>query len=182
VLGIETLRNKFSRYEARRKLLQSYDLFLCDESLSLVLRKFLGKNFFKSKKYPIPIKMSSNLCENVAKARDATYLYISQGSTLNVRIAHSSMDDKNICENIFLSLDKIVDKIPGKWKNIKSLGLKTKNSMCLPFYNNILTISFDKEEINEEKKDQDNIDEEKDQDNIDEEKDQDNIDEENIDE
>jgi len=93
---------------------------------------------------------------------------------------------KNICENIFLSLDKIVDKIPGKWKNIKSLGLKTKNSMCLPFYNNILTISFDKDEINEEKKDQDNIDEEKDQDNIDEEKDQDNIDEEkdqdNIDE
>jgi len=102
VLGIETLRNKFSRYEARRKLLQSYDLFLCDESLSLVLRKFLGKNFFfKSKKYPIPIKMSSNLCENVAKARDATYLYISQGSTLNVRIAHSSMDDKKYMRKYF---------------------------------------------------------------------------------
>jgi ribosome biogenesis protein UTP30 len=136
VMGVETLRNKYSRYEARRKLLQSYDLFLCDDSLSLVLRRFLGKNFFKSKRYPIPIRMTGNLCENVVKARDSTYLYISQGSTLNVRIGYTSMDANAVCENVMTSLQKIVAKIPGQWENIKTLSLKTKNSISIPFYTN----------------------------------------------
>jgi len=138
VLGIESLKNKYSRYEARRKLLNSYDIFLCDEALSLSLRRYLGKSFFKSKKYPIPIRISSNLCENVARARDSTYLHIGTGSSLNVRIANTEMEEKIIHENIMLSIDQIVRNIPGKWKNIKSLGLRTKDSVCLPFYNNVL--------------------------------------------
>jgi len=138
VLGIESLKNKYSRYEARRKLLNSYDLFLCDEALSLALRRYLGKGFFKSKKYPIPIRISSNLCENVARARDSTYLHVGTGSSINIRIANTDMDEKKIHENIMLSIDQIVGGIPGKWKNIKSLGLRSKDSVCLPFYNNVV--------------------------------------------
>jgi ribosome biogenesis protein UTP30 len=137
VLGIESLRNKYDRHEARRKLLQSYDLFLCDDTLSLVLRRLLGKKFLNAKRFPLPIKFTDSLASSIVRARDSTYMYISTGSCVNVKIAKTSMSEKEICENITFSIEKIISKIPGQFKNIKSIHIKTKDSVSLPIYNNV---------------------------------------------
>jgi len=157
VLGIGSLRNKYQRYEARRKLLQSYDLFICDENISLVLRRFLGKNFFNTKRYPIPIRLNSKLAENVARARDSTFISWGKGSCINVRIGKSNMTEKELCQNIIEGVNQIVSHVPGGWQNIKSLHIKTKNSVSLPFYNSVpipseeVTTGEEKTENNESK-------------------------------
>lgn len=51
VIDIEHLRTKYKEYEARRKLLGSYDLFICDARILLLLPGLLGKTFIKAKKY-----------------------------------------------------------------------------------------------------------------------------------
>jgi len=141
VVGIESLRNKYHQYEARRKLLQSYDLFLCDENISLVLNRLLGKTFINTKRFPRPIRIKkTTLAQNVARARDSTYLYLTSGSCVNVKIAKTSMDVKEISENILSSLDQIVKNIPGEWENIQSLNIKTNDSMAIPFYNNLKNV------------------------------------------
>jgi len=155
ILSIESLRNKYDRYEARRKLAQSYDLFMCDENISLVLRRLLGKKFFQTKKFPLPIKLNSNLAKQIALARDSTFFYLNKASCLNVKIGRTDMEANQISENINTSIQKIVTHIPGQWKNIKSLNLKTSDSISIPIYNNLPTLEVNEnkeKDIEEEKK------------------------------
>lgn len=80
-MGIQKLRDDFGQFEARRKLLNSYDIFLCDDRVSLLLPRLLGKPFIKSKRVPVPIRVGkSNLAQQVARARDSTYLFIPSGT------------------------------------------------------------------------------------------------------
>eukprot|EP01130_Rhizamoeba_saxonica_P006850 TRINITY_DN2744_c0_g1_i2.p1 TRINITY_DN2744_c0_g1~~TRINITY_DN2744_c0_g1_i2.p1 ORF type:complete len:147 (-),score=38.75 TRINITY_DN2744_c0_g1_i2:64-504(-) len=137
-MSLKTLREKHGRFEQKRNLSKSYDMFLCDDSIQLVLPRLLGKAFTKSKKYPIPIKVNQeNLTRNVIKARDSTYLYLSSGDCLNVKVALTSMDEEQICENIIEAVGAIAKFIPRKWKNIKSLSIKTDESIALPIYNRL---------------------------------------------
>ena len=54
-----------------------------------------------------------------------------------VKIARSVFTKNQIVENIMSSIEKIVDKIPRKWKNVQSIVLKTTNSTALPIYNSL---------------------------------------------
>lgn len=47
VVGVDTLRNDYRVYEARRKLAASYDLFLADSRVIPCLPKLLGNPFMK---------------------------------------------------------------------------------------------------------------------------------------
>eukprot|EP01129_Flabellula_baltica_P000173 TRINITY_DN1020_c0_g1_i1.p1 TRINITY_DN1020_c0_g1~~TRINITY_DN1020_c0_g1_i1.p1 ORF type:complete len:443 (+),score=137.90 TRINITY_DN1020_c0_g1_i1:58-1329(+) len=135
IIGIKSLREKYSRFEARKKLADSYDIFLCDENISMVLPKLLGKIFFQDKKYPAPIKINSYLPERIERAVSSTQLHISQGPCLNVRIGNTEMTAKELSENIIMSINQIATRLPdGKWNNIRSLALKLPKSTSLPFY------------------------------------------------
>lgn len=46
-MTVSKLRSNFKQFEARRKLKASYDLFLMQDGLDLVLPGLLGKVFYK---------------------------------------------------------------------------------------------------------------------------------------
>jgi hypothetical protein len=50
VITILDLKTKYKAYEARRKLAASYDLFLCDDRVTHLLPKIIGKSFIASGK------------------------------------------------------------------------------------------------------------------------------------
>jgi len=157
ILQPSDLREKYCQYESRRKLLASYDLFLCDERLSLVLRRLLGKTFLNQNKFPIPICLRPNHgtkkqlspAKTIAIARDSTYLYIPQGTCINVRVAKTLQPSKEVRQNILRSINAIVKHIPNGWKNIQELCVKTSTSVALPFFVNLPTFG---ENLFEEKK------------------------------
>jgi len=101
------------------------------------LEDFWEKNFFNTKRYPIPVRLNSKLAENVARVRDCTFMVWGKGSCINVRIGKSNMTEKELCHNIIEGVNQIVTHIPGGWENIKSLNIKTKNSVSLPFFNSV---------------------------------------------
>ena len=47
------------------------------------------------------------------------------------------MDPKHLTENIVAIVDKVAERIPRKWANIRSVSIKTTNSVALPFYNKV---------------------------------------------
>jgi len=134
VLGISKLRSKFESHEAKRQLCNSYDLFLADERVLPSLPKLLGKTFFKKKKQPVPVKLTGkDWAPHIKKACDATYLFLG-GSSINVRVAKSSQTEKECVENIMAALEGAVELLPGKFNGLKSLYLKTAQSVALPIY------------------------------------------------
>ena len=70
----------------------------------------------------------------VRKACEATYLYMAGGSSLSIRVARSSQEEKECVENVMAVLESAVEKLPGKWKGIKSLYMKTAESVSLPIW------------------------------------------------
>jgi ribosome biogenesis protein UTP30 len=58
VLTLSSLRKKYGAYASRRELLRQFDMFLADDRIIPMLAKLLGKNFFKAKKQPVPLKIT----------------------------------------------------------------------------------------------------------------------------
>ena len=83
VLDITALKDKYRSFESRRKLRDSYDVFLCDERVLPQLPALLGKTFFDVKKFPIPVELKSTTFNNhVEKALTALHMYIPSGDSM----------------------------------------------------------------------------------------------------
>lgn len=135
VIGLSKLKTKYESHESKRQLCNSYDLFVADERVLPSLPKLLGKTFFKKKKQPVPVKLTGkDWGAQIRKACEATYLVLSSGSSLNIRVAKSSQTTKECVENVLAALEGAVERVPGKWGGLKSLYLKTAESVALPIY------------------------------------------------
>eukprot|EP01089_Gocevia_fonbrunei_P002380 TRINITY_DN12353_c0_g1_i4.p1 TRINITY_DN12353_c0_g1~~TRINITY_DN12353_c0_g1_i4.p1 ORF type:complete len:255 (-),score=52.62 TRINITY_DN12353_c0_g1_i4:22-786(-) len=139
VIPLNKLKKNYKEYESRRKLLGSYDLFLVDDRIMHLMAKFLGKVFFKLKRQPIPVKLTSttNIANQIFQARDSTYFYLSTGTCLVVKVATSDFTNEQIVENVTAAINGLATKLPGKWGNIQAIHLKTPKGVALPFYNSL---------------------------------------------
>lgn len=141
VMGVNKLRTEWSQYEARRKLLNTYDLFICDDAISLVLTRFLGKEFITTKKFPLGVKMGPghNIGTQILKARDSAAFYLTTGTVQSIPIGRASFSPAQVSENIQSAITGIVDHIPQKWLNVRQVSIITANSVALPIYTAVPT-------------------------------------------
>ncbi|KAJ3329816.1 hypothetical protein HDU76_007084 [Blyttiomyces sp. JEL0837] len=138
VIGVSKLRENYHPYEAKRQLCSSYNLFLADDRILTLLPPILGNTFFKTKKLPVPVDLTSkNIAKEIESARSATYLHLTKGTCVSVKIGKTNQTATQVKENVLGAINKIVDKIPRKWANILSLQLKTSDSIALPIYNSL---------------------------------------------
>ena len=135
VLGISKLKANYKAHEQKRKLCDSYDLFLADDRILPILPKLLGKNFFKKKKQPVAVNLTKkDWVSQVKLAATSTYLNIQGGTCVNVKVGKSTMDVDDIVENAVVAINGAANKIPRKWGNIQSIYIKTTDSVALPVY------------------------------------------------
>ena len=135
VLGISKLKANYKAHEQKRKLCDSYDMFLADDRVLPILPKLLGKNFFKKKKQPVALDLTKkDWVAQVHRAVSATYLHVSGGTCVNVKVGKSTMDVEDIVENTMAAIDGAVSKIPRRWGNVQSIYMKTPDSVALPIF------------------------------------------------
>lgn len=87
VLGLDSLRKKFGRFDQKRELLAKYDLFLADDRILPMIGKAIGKKFFDKKKQPIPITLTRKeaLPFAVQNCLKSTFMQIPSGRCISVR-------------------------------------------------------------------------------------------------
>ncbi|CAG9462145.1 unnamed protein product [Pedinophyceae sp. YPF-701] len=140
IIGLSKLRTKYESFEAKRKLCASYEVFLADERVLPSLPKLLGKTFFRKKRQPVPVDLrGANWGAQVRKALGATYLYLSQGTCLSVRVARVKDGVDEAVENVAAVVEQACEKIPRKWDNVLALYLKLPGSAALPIYQTLPT-------------------------------------------
>merc|ERR1712226_935087 len=59
----------------------------------------------------------------------------SEGTCLSVKAGTTEMSPENLVGNILTIATQLPEKLPHKWANIRSISVKTSDSMSLPFYN-----------------------------------------------
>jgi ribosome biogenesis protein UTP30 len=137
VLGLQSLRTKHAQFKQRRELLHKYTIFMADDRILPMLTKALGKDFMKAKKQPIPIALTRKeaLPFAILKALSATFMTLSEGTCVNIRAGNTGMPANKLAANIVAITENAIDKLPRKWANVRSIAIKTPESVSLPVYN-----------------------------------------------
>lgn len=133
------LKGEYKPYEAKRKLLSEYDLFLSDDYLVPTLPKLLGKTFYEhSSKFPIPIKAYSQnkfsiktLTNSINKVLKSITYIPPFGVNLSLKIGNSDSEKSNLVANAQLIIENLKLQDGNK---IRTIQLKTVDSPSLPLY------------------------------------------------
>eukprot|EP00301_Raphidiophrys_heterophryoidea_P022140 c636_g1_i1.p1 GENE.c636_g1_i1~~c636_g1_i1.p1 ORF type:complete len:450 (+),score=117.73 c636_g1_i1:42-1352(+) len=140
IIGHKELKNSYKEFEAKRKLCNSYSLFLADHRIISQLPGFLGKVFFEKKKLPVSVKLpqteNQSFVSPVNAAIKRTYVTLREGSCCLIKIGHSKMDIEHLVENIIDAVDTLIQKIP-RSVGVQTISLKTPESLALPVYSKL---------------------------------------------
>lgn len=143
VIDIEKL--KYQTYEKRRELLKKYDLFLCDNRIKFVLRKFLGKCFYVSKKFPHPISLNYEDKEKIKNdiikvVNESTIFHMNNGPIYNIKFGRFSMNIKENIQNFKQCVNQVVPhilKYDISLDELRNISIKGNNTVELPIFNHI---------------------------------------------
>ncbi|NXY72517.1 RL1D1 protein, partial [Glareola pratincola] len=162
VISYKTLKKEYKLFEAKRRLLNRFDLFLSDDRIRRLLPSHLGKHFYERKKAPLSVNLKArNLATELQKHIQGTTLPVTnKGCCYTARIGHTGMKADEIVDNVIAAAEVIAKKLPKNWKNVKILHLKTLKSVALPIFTaNISNLdeldsqpSLKKKEVKKEKK------------------------------
>lgn len=84
IVGVSKLKGKFAPFEARRSLMDEYDLFLCDERVAPMMPALLGTKWMQKKKMPVAVNVvkSRHIKAELEKAIGSTRFFSNKGSTM----------------------------------------------------------------------------------------------------
>ncbi|XP_075574915.1 ribosomal L1 domain-containing protein 1 [Pelecanus crispus] len=136
IISYKTLKKEYKLFEAKRRLLSRFDLFLSDDRIRRLLPSHIGKHFYESKKAPLSVNLKArNLAKELQKRIQGTTLPVTnKGCCYTARIGHTGMKADEILDNIIAAAEVIAKKLPKNWKNVKILHIKTLKSVALPIF------------------------------------------------
>lgn len=138
ILTMRELQTEFNVHEAKNKLASSFDIFLTDKKLMnnkfKFLSRFLGKQFWVAhKKVPSLLDLGSNdLKQQIENKLDETHMYVSgTGNSSSIAFGVLKQSNEELSGNLIAILNRI-NELFGI--NVRSLRIKTTNSMAITFY------------------------------------------------
>lgn len=135
VMSLRELKVEYKTFESKTALSHLYDHFLVDARIIRLVPKFLGKPFYKRKKFPVQVKLDSkDLVKEVEKALSTSCLALAHtGTSSCVTIGLTSMPEDQLCSNLVAAVRLLETRYPGGWSNIRALHLLSGTD-SLPFY------------------------------------------------
>ncbi|KAG6553548.1 hypothetical protein Mapa_004461 [Marchantia paleacea] len=135
VIDAEKLSKNYGTHEGKRKLCGSYDLFLCDDRIYAKMPKYLGKIFWKKKKWPLSVNLTRLQWRGqITAACNSTEFELGRGSCSVVKAARVSQSRDEILSNLKAIIEGVASHTPRKWGGIQALYLKSVDSVALPIY------------------------------------------------
>lgn len=148
-MGYDKINKKFPTTKEKNKLVYSHDLFFCDYRIYDILRKPTGNAFYKRKKIPFPIdceNVPDHLKEEVGDSYEGylnslskyTYFSMGNGPSYSIKVSRVDFDVPDTVKNIIHGIYNMVPyllKEGVKHNNVRSISIKTYNSISLPIYN-----------------------------------------------
>ncbi|RAL44329.1 hypothetical protein DM860_017435 [Cuscuta australis] len=135
VLKLSKLRTDYKAFEAKRKLMGSYDFFMVDNRIVHFLPKLLGKHFFKKKRLPLPVDLTKKDWKaQIERACASGLFFRSTGTSSVMKVGRLSMESGEIVDNVMEAINGLVDYVPKRWDGLRSFQLRLVGSVALPLY------------------------------------------------
>ncbi|KAI7859312.1 ribosomal protein L1/ribosomal biogenesis protein [Circinella umbellata] len=140
VYTVKELGDSYKRYEAKRKLAASFDVFLVDRRACTFIPKLLGKTFVERNKVPRPVALErKSWLESVKRSLSSVTFSDNNGALKSFKFGYMGLSEEQALENFIQVLPSIISKIDGGENNIQEIGLKMDETVVLPIYNSLPT-------------------------------------------
>ncbi|XP_076028102.1 ribosomal L1 domain-containing protein 1 [Genypterus blacodes] len=141
VIPYKLLKTEYKPYEAKRRLLGNFSMFLSDDRIRRLLPSHIGKHFYERKKEPLSVNLQSKqLARDIQRVVQGTSMKVTnKGCCCMARVAHSSMTADEVTENIEATVKSVVAKMRMKGPVIKLIHVKSQRSVALPIYTSDLS-------------------------------------------
>ncbi len=106
----------------------NFDALFAEGPAMLTVAKFMGQQLAPKGKMPKPILNLNSFDETVSKAKTQTTITNRKGKAMpvaHVLVGRENMKDIELADNMMVVFDSIVNALPQKRQNIKSVYVKT---------------------------------------------------------
>lgn len=125
VLGREEVELLAGNKKQAKKLAGEYEFILVEPALMGAAAKALGAALGSRGKTPVPITPGQELDKLVQKHLRSVVLKLRKSPQTSCLVGTEDMDDKSIVENCEVAISVIAEKLEKRFRNIRSIYLKT---------------------------------------------------------
>lgn len=112
VIGFDKLRREFKQFKDKRQLLKDYDIFAADLRVYKMLPAVAGREFYRSKMFPVPVKLHNlekeALEEQLNGITACSVFMMGNGPNYSLRIGRTSMEAKEVAKNVEVALSDML--------------------------------------------------------------------------
>ncbi|CAL1395115.1 unnamed protein product [Linum trigynum] len=124
-MDVESLKKLNKNKKLVKKLAKSYHAFLASESVIKQIPRLLGPGLNKAGKFPTLVSHQESLEAKVNEIKATVKFQLKKVLCMGVAVGNLGMDEKQIFQNVQMSVNFLVSLLKKNWQNVKVLNLKT---------------------------------------------------------
>lgn len=124
-MDVEALKKLNKNKKLVKKLAKKYHAFLASESVIKQIRRLLGPGLNKAGKFPTLVTHQESLESKVNETKATVKFQLKKVLCMGVAIGNCSMEEKQVFQNVQLSVNFLVSLLKKNWQNVRCLYLES---------------------------------------------------------
>ncbi|KAL4395728.1 hypothetical protein AHAS_Ahas01G0020900 [Arachis hypogaea] len=124
-MDVEALKKLNKNKKLVKKLAKKYHAFLASEAVIKQIPRLLGPGLNKAGKFPTLVTHQESLESKVNETKAMLKFQLKKVLCMGVAVGNVSMEEKQIFQNVELSVNFLVSLLKKNWQNVRCLYLKS---------------------------------------------------------
>ncbi|CAA6653658.1 unnamed protein product [Spirodela intermedia] len=124
-MDVEGLKKMNKNKKLVKKLAKKYHAFLASEAIIKQIPRLLGPGLNKAGKFPTLVTHQESLESKVNETKAMVKFQLKKVLCMGVAVGNCGMEEKQIFQNVQLSVNFLVSLLKKNWQNVRCLYLKS---------------------------------------------------------
>ncbi|KAF3972606.1 hypothetical protein CMV_003899 [Castanea mollissima] len=124
-MDVEALKKLNKNKKLVKKLAKKYHAFLASESVIKLIPRLLGPGLNKAGKFPTLVTHQESIDSKVNETKAMVKFQLKKVLCMGVAVGNVAMEEKQVFQNVQMSVNFLVSLLKKNWQNVRSLSLKT---------------------------------------------------------
>ncbi|CAH9052315.1 unnamed protein product [Cuscuta europaea] len=124
-MDVESLKKLNKNKKLVKKLAKKYHAFLASEAVIKQIPRLLGPGLNKAGKFPTLVTHQESLETKVNEIKATVKFQLKKVLCMGVAVGNVGMEEKQVFQNVQMSVNFLVSLLKKNWQNVRCLYLKT---------------------------------------------------------
>ncbi|KAF0933161.1 hypothetical protein E2562_014150 [Oryza meyeriana var. granulata] len=124
-MDVEALKKMNKNKKLVKKLAKKYHAFLASEAIIKQIPRLLGPGLNKAGKFPTLVTHQESLESKVNETKATVKFQLKKVLCMGVAVGNCAMEEKQIFQNVQMSVNFLVSLLKKNWQNVRCLYLKS---------------------------------------------------------